>query len=389
MSSHAFSSIVLRDLLKEAQRTRRSFVGEEWVEAMVTKYDRAIQEQPVVFLTEKENSQARKYVAWYKDHNWGWDVADQALSQIRDNHTAEIRKFIKQSGMIESDSTEDIHKLLPRDDGPPTCFKEWFAVNQVWRLTLVLPEISFQEATVGTPECCINRLPKLWEDGLDECMQTTDRKAIVPTRGGYGLRITRESLNSVLPTSDKDLDESGLLTNAITDPWFGILVEHSNQRKRNSTIFIQPDSLELVAATPQEVAENAAKVNKDLEVVLFPTIIKSDQRSLLVVAFPKRHFLAVYDSQGREATKALQKERPWIKRKDPDSKEGSWEVRWLECPQAGGPHGSGEFMFINALLVCLEKPTLDTYSQKDTLFLRRYIAAVICMKELPETILKD
>ena len=399
MSSRAFSSIVLRQIIKDIQEFEKAFDrdGEDWAESIMTKHRRAIQEQPVVYLTKEENSRAREYNAWFIQHKHGWDPANQATFVFRDKHAAEIRKFLnaaddKGLGLIEHDTTEDTLDFLPSDDGPPTCFKEWFAVNQVYRLLLVMPEISFQDAASGTPGCGISHLPKLWEDKLDECMQITDARAILPIPSGYGLPITRYSLESVLPTSD-GADSRGLLSNAVMDPWFGILVAQRNQQKRNSTQFIQADSLELVAATPQEVAENAAKVNADLDMILFPTVINGhNQHCILIVAFPKKHVIAVYDSLGPESTKQAQKQRPWIEKKRRQSEKMSWEVKWLKCPQAprsGANHGFADFMFINALLVCSDKDPLHRYSQEDTLFLRRFIAAVICMKELPQPIWKD
>lgn len=392
MSSHAFSSLIMCELLKEIKQTTGESVcshDEEWAEAMATFHRREIQEQPVVYLTEIEYSQVREYLAWYKES--GLDVADKATQFIRGEHAAEIRDFMKAKHcnrpvLSEHDSTEDMQYSLPSDDGVPTCFEEWFAVNQVWRLTLALKEIPFEDAAVGTPNCLLSSLPKPWEEKLNECLQITDDSATVPAPRGYGLPLTRRDISSVLPTSDDSTDLSGLLSGAILDRWFRILVSHRNQRKPGSTVVINSDSLDVATATPQEVAANATLVNEDLEVIFFPTVIKEREHCILLVAFPRKHLVTVYDSLGPKSTRVLQKGRPWVKEGHPEQGTVPWEVQWVECPQQGEEDASGIFMLINALFLCLDKDPVGGYSQQDVLFLRRYIAAVICMGELPPSI---
>lgn len=391
MSSHIFSSLVLRELIKKIEQIGEGirFSDEEWAETMATKYHEAIQEQPVVDLTEKEYTQATVYLAWYKAS--GIDVADRATQFIRGKHAAEIRQVLKarhddRMVLSEHDSGEDIQYSLPSNDGTPTCFEEWFAVTQVWRLTLAMKEISFQDAATGTSDGFLNPLPNPWEEKLNECMQITDASAIVPAPRGYGLPLTRRDINSVLPTSDHNTYLSGLLNGAIINRWFRILVSHRNQRKPDSTLAIHPYSLDLATATPQEVAAKAILVNADLDMILFPTVIKEQDHCILLVAFPKKHMVLIYDSLGPNSTKVLQKKRPWVKEGRPELGKVPWEVQWAECPQQGEEDACGVFMFINALFLCSEKDPIDGYSQQDVLFLRRYIAAVICMGELPPSI---
>lgn len=389
MSSRAFSSVVLNELLKEIEQIEEG-IGlddEKWAAAMTTKHSRAIQEEPVVYLTEEDNFLARQYLARYKE--LGMDLADRATRFIRDKHAADIREYLKtkhenQSALIEHDSTEDNQYFLPSDDRAPTCFEEWFAVTEVWRLTLAMKEIPFQDAAFGTPECLLSPLPKPWEDKLNECMQITDGSAILPVPKGYGLSITRHDLNSILPTSDANTDLSGLLSDTIRDQWFRILISYRNQRKPGSTVVVPSDSLDLAAATPQEVSEKAMLVNADIDMILFPTVIKEQDHCILLAACPQRRAIAVYDSLGPESTKALQKKRPWIKEGEVQLEEAVWEVMWLQCTLQGEEAASGVFMFITALLLCRNKTLVGGYSKDDSLFLRRYIAAVICMGELPE-----
>ncbi|KAL9134212.1 MAG: hypothetical protein Q9175_004606 [Cornicularia normoerica] len=389
MNSQGFSSLVLRELLKEIEQIGEG-IGlddEDWAEAMATKYHHAIQEQPVVFLTEKEISQVRVYLARYKVS--GLDLADRATHFIRSQHAAEIRMFLKskhenQPASVEPHSTASPHDSLPSDNGAPTCFKEWSAVTKVWRLTLAMTEIPFQDAAFGTPDCVLSPLPKLWEDKLNECMQITDASAILPVPKGFGLSLTRRAFDSILPTSDVNGNLAGLLHDTVIDRWFKILLSHQNQGKPGKTVFIHSDSLDLAAAAPQEVAEKAMLVNADIELMLFPTVIKDQDHCILVAVFPQLHAVTVYDPLGPESTKVLQEKRPWIKEGCVKPGEEMWEVVWFECPQPGEEAACGVFMCINALFVSLRKDPLGNYTKEDTLFLRQYIAAVICKGELPQ-----
>lgn len=386
MSSRAFSSIILRELIKEIEQLAEGIClqDEDWAENATRQYHEAIQEQPLVYLTEEDYELAIEYLAWYKSS--GLDIAARATQFIRGNHAAEIIVFLKtkyDNGLEWDDDiiTEDIHHPLPsNNDGVPTCFREWLAITQVWRLTLAMSETPFQCAEFG--DCLLSPLPKLWEDKLDECMQITNASGIIPAPKGYGLPLTRRDINSVLPTSDANTDLSGLLTGTLIDRWFRMLVSHRNQRKPGRTVFIHPECLDLATATPEEVAERTMMVNADIDMILFPTIITKQGHCVLLVAFPQKHVIAVYDSLGYESTRKLQS--AWIKGNSSESETECWEVKWVECPRQVEGDACGVFMFINALFLCSEKDPLDGYSQEDVFFLRRYIAAAICMGELPE-----
>ena len=114
------------------------------------------------------------------------------------------------------------------------------------------------------------------------------------------------------------------------------------------------------------------------------------------MAFPQKHVMEVYNSLGLSSTRGLQKDCPWLK--EDCSEQGKeapaeqetvtvpWDVQWCECPPQGEEDACGIFMLINALFVCLDKDPEGGYSQQDVLFLRRYIAAVICMGELPPSV---
>ncbi|CAF9943137.1 MAG: hypothetical protein ALECFALPRED_010691 [Alectoria fallacina] len=387
MSLRAFSSIVLRELIKEIEKLREGLFLQDadWAAAATRQYHEAIQEQPLVYLTEEDYELVIEYLAWYKSS--GLDVAARATQFIRGNHAAEIIAFLKTKydGMAWNDDyiSYDIQHPLPsNNDGVPTCFKEWLAIAQVWRLTLAMPETPFQFAESG--DCLLSPLPKLWEDKLDQCMQITDASGIVPAPIGYGLRLTRRDINSILPESDASTDPSGLLTGTLIDRWFRMLVSHRNQRKPRCTVYIHPDSLDLFTATPQEVAERTMMVSADIDMILFPTIITTQDHCVLLVALPQKHVIAVYDSLGYESTRKLQS--AWVKGNSSESETECWEVQWVECPRQGEEDACGVFMFTNALFLCSEKDPLDGYSQEDVFFLRRYIAAVICMGELPPNI---
>ena len=404
MSPRLISSIILRDIIEEIEQVgkgrhlgemitpleRITLDDEDWAETVAKKYHRALQEHPVVVLTEEENSQAREYLARYKEV--GLDIPERATQSIRGNHAIEIRNFLKamhydepQYSLWESSGgIWDVWDFLPHDNQDPACFKEWFAVIQVWRLTLAKAEIPFKDAAIGTSACVLGSLPKLWEDKLDECMQITSASAIIPTPRGRGLPVTRHDLNSVLPTLNISPDSPGLVTDTIIDRWFQILTSRRDQRKRGSTVFIHPDSLELAAATPQEVAENMLLVDADIEMILFPTVIKEQDHCILFVALPQSHVIVVYDSLGPESTKRLQKNLSWIKETGLKPETRFWEVTWMKSPKQGQADACGVFMLINAMLIAEGRDPDGGYSQEDAMFLRRYIAAVICMGELPE-----
>lgn len=390
MHPRLFSSLILRELIKELKQiaTGDRPVDEDWGEHMATKYRRELEEQPVVYLEEKDNLDARQCLAWYREYDL--NLADRATQGARGNHAAEIRNFLrsKHNGwpvLAEHEGMEDTHYPFPSEDRAPTCFKEWFAVAIVWRLTRAIREVSFQDATIGTAESVIHRLPMIWEGKLDECMQITEASAVVPAPKGGSLPLRRRDIDSVLPASDFEADESGLLTDRIINSWFQILFSHQQKQKPGCTVIVLPDSLDLAAATPEEVAEKVMLVNEDLEMMLFPTVIKERHHCILAVAYPRRKVLTIYDSLGFKSSRALQKDRPWIKENyRPD--DGDWEVIWIECPHQGEEVACGVFMLINALFAVLVKDPAGAYCAEDTMFLRRYIAAIICMGKLPERV---
>ena len=391
MASHVFSSIILRELIKEIEQLGEGVLpsNEEWGEAMATVYGRELQEQPLVYLTDGENFQTREYLFWYKEV--GLDLAERATRYIRGSHATEIRKFLKSKhdGWLvtaEHERMEETVYPLPNDGGAPASFKEWFAVTLVWRLTLAMTEISFQDAAIGTSQSIIGHLPTAWKQKLDECMQITDASAVVPAPRNWSFAFKRRDIDSILPISYNDTNPSGLVNDAIMKSWFQILLSHRNERYPGTTVNIFPDSLDIAGATPREVAEKAVLVNADIEMILFPTVIKEQDHCILVVVYPQKKVVAVYNSLGHDSTKALTKNRPWLKERYRPTVEDPWETFWIECPHQGEEVACGVFMLINALFAALIKNPADAYSAEDSLFLRRYIAAVICMGKLPEKV---
>ena len=366
-----------------------TFEDEEWAEAVTKKHYRALHDHPVVVLTERENAQARGYLARYKEV--GLDIPDRATSLIRDKHAGEIRDFLKAKHNDQPENTVwaipgmtwDIWDSPPFENGDPTCFKEWFAVIQVWRLSLAMAETAFPDAAIGTPECLLRSLPQLWEDKLDECMRITNPSAIIPAPRGQGLPITRADLNSVLPTWNASPYSSGLITNTNIDRWFQILKSHRDQSKRGSTVIVHPDSLELAGAAPPQITYNTLQVDPHIDMILFPTIIKERDHCVLAVAHSQSRVMVVYDSLGPESTKIVQKTHPWIREARPKREIWGWEMEWKKCPRQDEADLGGVFMLINALFVGEGKEPDGMYSQEDAMFLRRFIAAVICMGELP------
>lgn len=231
MPSHLFSTNILGALCqhisymeaevynekKIALEKRLTFEDVAWAEAMMKKHCRANDEIPVVILTEEETAQARDYLARYGEI--GVDIADEATKFFYCNYAAKIRDFLKTMDndrpgnevWTTAEGFLDICGALPKDNGAPKCFNEWFALMQVWRLSLGVTGIPF-EAVNGTFELYLEHLPKSWEDKLDECMQFTHPSAAIP-----GLFVTREDLNSILHTWDSNPFLSGLVTGAIID----------------------------------------------------------------------------------------------------------------------------------------------------------------------------
>lgn len=374
------------------------YYEEEWVHAMTDKYYRTVLEQPVVWMTEGDRFSAGEYLA--KFENKGVSVADTATKLDRSKHAADIRKFLKANHddpppWMYRGRAENIQDSLPCDDGAPTSFKEWFAVYAVWRMTRALKEVSFQVAAYGRFDCLINSLPKPFEDKLDECLRITDASAIIPAPNGHGLPITRKAINSVLITSDDDTSVPGFVSNDVIDRWFHILVSERNRHKPGSTVFIHPQSLELVGTTHQKVAENRALIDRDVDTVLFPTMFPGgdEEHCVLLVAFPKRRTIGIYDPRGSGSAKRLRENHSWVEKAQPGESAliAPWVIRLMEMdnPMQLEDDACGVFMLINALCLCLAKTPYHTYNQDDVMFLRRYIAAVICMGELPEPVLKE
>ena len=479
MCPKLFSSLILRELIEETEHTDERLLRgfEAWAETMMMKYSQELQEHPVVYLTEPENFQARKYLTSYRKYNI--DIAERAVGLMRGKHAAEIREFLKsrhdgwplfakhesveeehesveekhesekekhdsgeekhenveekhESGEEKHESGEEKHKsgeevhenvkekhksgeeqhegvkekqenveekhesveekhesveedhfTFPKDDRAPASFKEWFAVTSVWRLTRAMPEIPYSFATIGGAESVIRTLPNAWEEKLEECLKVTEASAIVPVPRGWDLPLRRRDIDSILPTKTLDAHESGLLSNGIISSWFQILLAHHEKTIPGCTIFVPPDSLDLAGSTPREVAEKRRMVNAKIDTVFFPTVIKERDHCLLVVAYPKTKVLIVLNPLGSDSTRELQTERPWIKVED-KPKGGDWEVIWVECPHPRAEVACGVFMLVNALVLLMVKNPAKAYTHQDATFLRRYVAAVICMGKLPE-----
>ena len=390
MCSKLFSSLILRELIYEIEHTEggASREHERWAETITTKYGQELQEHPVVYLTEAENHQAREHLISYEKINI--DVAETATNLIRGKHGAEINEFLKTRHhgwplFAKQENAEEDHYKFPSDDQAPACFKEWYAVASVSRLTLAMPEISYQDAMMGTAECLIHPLPRSWEEKLEECLKITEDSAIVPVPKGWDPPLKRRDIDSILPAGT--VHESSLLTNGIISAWFQILLVHREKSKPGCTVIVPPDSLDLAGSTPREVAEKKVMINAAIDMVMFPTVSKEQDHCVMVVAYPRRRVIVILDPQGSGSTKRLQQDRPWMKER-PRSKSGEWEVMWLECPHQRAEAACGVLMLINALfLIEVENPAKG-YTHQDVMFLQRYVAAVICMGKLPDKVFK-
>ena len=393
MPLHAFSSLILREVIKEIGMIGEGIrlEDEEWAEAMEAEHGIAIKEQPVVFLMPEENGKAILYLAHYKIS--GLDLVERATHLIRDEHAADIRAFLKSKyesqGSDERESTEIHNKYLPSGDGPLKCLKEWIAINIVWRLAGAMNYISFQDAAFGTPDCSLDPLPKPWMDKLNDIMQITDPSAILPVPKAPGGFFTRHAFNSILPKSDTHPNRTGLLDGKVIDRWFQILVSHRNKTKPSQTFFVHPDSLDVVGTSPQEVVEKAFMANADTNIVLFPTVINEKDHCILVAVFPHKYTVVVYDPLGSQSIKQLLEKRPWLKEGYGRPGAELWEVVWMPCTEQGEEAACGVFMLMNALFVSLAMHPSGKYDTSDILFLRQYIAAVICMGELPQPLWAD
>ena len=390
MHSKLFSSLILRELIEEIENSNQGVPPESkrWADTMAMTYGRELDDHPVVYLTEPENFQARQYLIFFRINCI--DVVENATNLTRGEHAADIRDFLKTRHdgwpvLTNHESMEEDHFTLPRDDRAPASFKEWFAVTSVWRLTLAVPVISYQDATIRAAESYINPLPKPWEEKLDECLKVTEASAVVPIPKGWDLPLRRRDIDSILPTENLDILESGLLTNGIISSWFQILLARREQSRPGCTVFVLPDSLDLAGSTPREVAEKKVMVNAGIEMVFFPTVIKEEDHCVMVVAYPQKKVVTIMDSRGSESTKRLQEERPWMEEKR-QPKEGEWGVRWIECPHQRAEAVCGVFMLINALFVVIARYPTNMYTFRDAMFLRRYVAGVICMGKLPDEI---
>ena len=389
MSLKPFSSLILRELIKEIgclnEGVNRPIT--QWAETMTTTCGQELEEHPVVYLTESEDYEARKHLSHFKKSR-KIDVAENAINVVRGKHAAEIREALKKRHhgwpvFAEHEGTEEGPYTFPMDDQAATSFNEWFAVTSVWRLTLAMPDISYQSATIGTATCRIKPLPLPWKESLDECLKVTEASAIVPVPKCWDLPLRRRDIDSILPTENLETHETGLLTNGIISSWFQILVAHREQSRPGCTVFIPPDSLDMVGSKPWQVAQRKWIMNAKIDMVIFPTIVKEQDHCVLVVAYPRKKIVAVLDSKGNESTSRLQEDRPWIEQKH-SQRSDDWQVTWLECPHQKAEGACGIFMLINALcLIMIKAPTI-MYTCHDAMFLRRYVAAVICMGKLPD-----
>lgn len=390
MPLHAFSSLILREVIREIGMIGEGIrlEDEEWAEAMEAEYGVAIKMHPVVFLMPEENAKAILYLNHYKIN--GLDLVERGTHLIRDEHAVDIRAFLKSKyesqGSDEREFTKIANEYLPSGDGPLKCLTEWIAINIVWRLAGAMPRISFTDAAFGTPDCSLDPLPKLWVDKLNDIMQITDASAILPVPKAPGGFFTRRAFDSILPKSDTHANRTGLLDGKVIDRWFQILVSHRNKVKPDQTFFVHPDSLDVVGTSPQEVVEKAFMVNADTDLVLFPTVINEKDHCILVAVLPHRYTVVVYDPLGSQSTKSLVEKRPWLKEGYTRPGMELWEVVWMPCTEQGDEAACGVFMLMNALFASLASHPEGKYDASDVLFLRQYIAAVICMGELPETL---
>ena len=390
MCPKLFSSLIMRELIKEIGLLKEGVFSkiQRFADTMTRMYSQELEEHPVLYLTEPEDYEARQYLSFFRMNEI--EVAKGATNLVRGEHAAEIREFLnsRHDGwpvFAKQESVEEDHYPFPRDDRAPASFKEWFAVTCVWRLTLAMPEISYQDATIGRAQSPIHPLPRLWKEKLEECLKVTEASAIVPVPKGWDLPLRRRDIDSILPAANLDIHESGLLTNGIINSWFQILLARREQSKPGCTVFVPPDSPDVAGSTPMEVAEKKVMVNAEIDMVLLPTVIKEEDHCLMVVAYPQKNVVAVMDSQGSESTKRLQMDRPWL-REERQPKDGDWEVVWIECPYQRAEVACGVFMLINALFLIEVKDPARGYSHLDATFLRRYVAAVICMGKLPDWI---
>ena len=391
MGSKLFSSLVLREIIKEIGLEGGAFLKRHsWAETMTTTYRQELEEDPVLYLTDSDASEARKYNAVLKQKKV--DAVETATYLVRGKHATDIREFLNlrhdgwpvfakdENGEI----VEEDHYPFPKDDRAPACFDEWFAVTNVWQLTLGLPGISYHDATIGTDGSIIQPLPNEWEEKLEECLKVTEPSANIPVPKCWDLPLKRRDLDSLLPTEN----ESGLLTNGIISSWFRILLARREQVKPGCTVYVPPDSPDLAGSTPQDVAENRMMVNEKIDMVMFPTVIKEHDHCILVVVMTKKQAILVLDPLGNESTERFEEDRPWIE-EDRQPKDGDWEVAWLESPLLGTEMAAGVFMLINSLsLVTIANPA-HMFTYQDATFLRRYIAAVICMGKFPDRITKN
>ena len=390
MCPRLFSSLVMLALIKAIGGDKDSTVtDEEWAGAMETEHGQELQEQPAIFLTEKEDDRARVYLALYKKS--GINIADEATRAIRQTHVAEILDFLNTT-QDDSEARTD-HGPKPEEQvgflsnyKMPTSFDEWYIVASIWRLTRIVAHISYQDAAFGTGDCCIGSLPKEWVEKLNECMEITDASAVIPAAKGPNLPLRRRHLESILPASHDDNDLSGYFDGILIDVWCQILLLHRERLKPGRTLMIPPYSLEAVTETPIGIAMNAMSVNDRIDMILIPRIIKEHDHCILAVAYPQSHSLDIYDSLGSKSTKVLQKDSDWYRQDPGDPQKDVWQVTWIDCPLQGGECASVIFMFINAMCVILDQDPADRYGPRDTLFLRRFIAAVICIGRLPDNV---
>ena len=388
MPLHAFSSLILREVIREIgmMGERIHLADEEWAEAMEAEHGLGIKKQPVVFLTPEENEKVMAYLSYLK--YLGLDLVEKATHLKRDEHAADIRAFLKAKyegqGSDECEFTEIPNEYLPTGDEPLRNLNEWIAINVVWRVAGAMPGLYFQDAKFGTPDCTLDPLPKPWVDKLNDIMQTTDATTVLPIPKAPGGFFTRRALDSILPKSDSHANRTGLLDGKVIERWFQILVSHRNKTKPGQTFFIHPDSLDLVGTSPQEVVEKACMVNADADIVLFPTVINEKDHCILIAVFPHRYTVVVYDPLGPKSTKTLLEKRPWLKEGHGRPGSDQWEVIWMPCTEQGDEAACGVFMLMNALFVSLGMDPSGKYVTGDVLFLRQYVAAVICMGELPQ-----
>ena len=128
MPLHAFSSLILREVIREIGMVGDGIhlADQDWAGAIDVEYGLAIKMQPVVFLAPEESEKAIVYLSYFK--YTGLDLVERATHLRRDKHAADIRAFLKtkdeSQGSNELEFTMIPNESLPSGDGPLRSLKE-------------------------------------------------------------------------------------------------------------------------------------------------------------------------------------------------------------------------------------------------------------------------